>query len=105
MIIDIPKGQWFRFSLRTLFILFTAVAIWLGWNAFLVQRRAEVTNFITNFGSGTKITYGEPIRSWKGIPVIWRLLRVRPIKTIELTGTELCDILTEDDRQTITLEL
>ncbi len=26
-----PKHRWFRFSLRTLFVLITALALWLGW--------------------------------------------------------------------------
>jgi hypothetical protein len=35
------RRRWFRFSLRTFVGVFTAIAVWLGWNAHLVQRRKE----------------------------------------------------------------
>ena len=34
-----PKRRRFRFSLRTMFVAFTVVAIWLGWNLHKVQQR------------------------------------------------------------------
>jgi hypothetical protein len=36
-----PNRRWFRFSLRTFLVAFTAVAVWLGWNVHLVQRRKD----------------------------------------------------------------
>ncbi len=33
------KRRWFRFSLRTLFVVVTVVACWLGWNVHQVQKR------------------------------------------------------------------
>ena len=94
-----PKRRLFRFSLRTFLVLFTAFAIWLGWNVHQVQRRKAVTNYIGSFGAGARITYGEPVRPWKRLPVMWRLMGVRSVRSIELTGYELCDELTDDDRQ------
>jgi hypothetical protein len=42
---DEPKRRWFRFSLRTMFLVCTVVAVWLGWNVHLVrQRRAFIEN-------------------------------------------------------------
>jgi hypothetical protein len=34
-----PKRRWFRFSLRTMFVVVTAASCWLGWNANIVHRR------------------------------------------------------------------
>jgi hypothetical protein len=34
-----PKRRWFRFSLRTLFLLVTVIACWLGWQVHVVQHR------------------------------------------------------------------
>jgi hypothetical protein len=40
-----PSRRWFRFSLRTLFVVFTVVAAWLGRNVWLVgERRAFLEN-------------------------------------------------------------
>jgi hypothetical protein len=36
-----PQRRRFRFSLRTFLLAFTAIALWLGWNAHLVQRRKD----------------------------------------------------------------
>jgi hypothetical protein len=33
------KRRWFRFSLRTMFVAFTLVAVWLGWNVHIVRQR------------------------------------------------------------------
>ena len=39
-----PNRRWLRFSLRTMFVAFTVVAIWLGWNVQIMQqRRAALT--------------------------------------------------------------
>jgi hypothetical protein len=41
---DAPSPQrrrWFRFSLRTFLLVFTAVAVWLGWNVYVVRQRRE----------------------------------------------------------------
>ncbi len=34
--------RWFRFSLRTLFLVITAVSLWLGWNYRIVHERKEI---------------------------------------------------------------
>jgi hypothetical protein len=37
-----PKRRWFRFSLRTLFVVVTVGCIWLAWNVNIVQQRKAV---------------------------------------------------------------
>jgi len=39
---DRPKRRWLRFSLRTMLVMFTVVAVWLGWNARLVHQRQKL---------------------------------------------------------------
>jgi hypothetical protein len=34
-----PNRRWFTFSLRTLFVLVTVLACWLGWNVHIVRQR------------------------------------------------------------------
>jgi hypothetical protein len=36
------KRHWLRFSLRTLFVLVTVIACWLGWQVHVVQHRHAV---------------------------------------------------------------
>ncbi|MEX2113160.1 MAG: hypothetical protein WD845_08240 [Pirellulales bacterium] len=42
--------RWFRFSLRTMFVLVTACALWLGWNHMLVQSRLTARRAIVDEG-------------------------------------------------------
>jgi hypothetical protein len=37
-----PRRRWFRFSLRTLFVVVTAFGIWLGWQLHVVRERAAI---------------------------------------------------------------
>ena len=37
-----PKRRWLRFSLQMMFVAFTAVAAWLGWNVYTVEQRQRV---------------------------------------------------------------
>jgi hypothetical protein len=36
---DPPKRRFLRFNLRTMFVAFTVVAVWLGWNLRIVRER------------------------------------------------------------------
>src|SRR5262245_40780517 len=40
--VAIPDRRRFRFSLRTMFVALTVVAVWLGWNVSLVRQRREL---------------------------------------------------------------
>lgn len=51
----VPKRRWFRFSLRLMFVLWTVVAIWLGWEARIVGKRRA---FLASLKDPTLITTG-----------------------------------------------
>lgn len=86
------KRRRWRFGLRTLFLVVTAVALWLGWNVYQLQKRAGVAKFIlTSSGSSQAITYGPPVRPWKSLPATWRLLGVKLVTYINLSGVKLED--------------
>jgi hypothetical protein len=36
---EVEKRRWIRFNLRTLLILISALALWLGWNVYQIQQR------------------------------------------------------------------
>ena len=36
---EAPKRRWFRFSLRTLFVVVTVCCVWLGWQLHIVRER------------------------------------------------------------------
>ena len=45
-----PKRRWFRFSLRTLFVLVTAFCVWLGWEVNAARRQKEAVEAIVKAG-------------------------------------------------------
>jgi hypothetical protein len=64
------KRRWFQFTLRTLFVVVTAFACWLGWNAQTVHRRARARHGIE--ASGGEFIYS-PLQP------TWRVVFQRPI--------------------------
>jgi hypothetical protein len=69
-----------RFSLRTFLLAFSAVAVWLGWNVFLVDHRKQVLSdlgkkvYVQPLNEGYEIpTDGkgmvELTRAWNGLPM------------------------------------
>jgi hypothetical protein len=44
--VESPGRRWFRFSLRTLFVVVTIVACWLGWNVNIVHQRRAMRSMI-----------------------------------------------------------
>ena len=36
-----PRRRWFRFGLRTMFVVLTVFTLWLGWQAKIVRDRKE----------------------------------------------------------------
>ena len=45
---EAPKRRWFRFSLRSLFLVVTALCLWLGWNVNVVRLRRAVLAQVPN---------------------------------------------------------
>jgi hypothetical protein len=69
-----------RFSLRTLFVVLTIVALaaaWLRWNAIQVQQRREFVAYLQNLDQQP-----DPVTTWvlhwdhdeRRIPLVWRLM-------------------------------
>jgi hypothetical protein len=46
-----PQRRWFRFSLRTLFVVVTVIACWLGWNVQIVRRRTATRAILETLGA------------------------------------------------------
>lgn len=57
--IAIPRYCWFRFSLRTMFVVVTIVACWLGWQLKIVRDRKEMRTWIVAHG-GTIGRFDDP---------------------------------------------
>jgi hypothetical protein len=45
-----PRRRWFRFSLRTLFVLVTLFAVWLAWQLNLIHQRNAMHRWIEAHG-------------------------------------------------------
>ena len=96
---------WSRFSLRTFFILFTVLAVWLAWNVYQVRQRERMEQYVATLGASNRLTknpgpvisYGDPIKPWKSLPIMWRLLGVKSVRSIDLTGVRVA----EDDQEHI----
>jgi hypothetical protein len=50
-----PKRRWFRFSLRTLFVLITACAIFFGWELHWKNQRHEYLKTHKGFNAATRL--------------------------------------------------
>jgi hypothetical protein len=57
-----PRRRWFRFSLRTLFVVVTLLACWLAWNRSLVERRRAFLEKLRSSNEYKLYTY-EDVRS------------------------------------------
>jgi hypothetical protein len=66
--------RWFRFSLRTLFVVVT-VAPWLGWNLYQIHAREQM---LQAGGVGYYAGFG----SFRYMPLRWRLLGARSVYSI-----------------------
>jgi hypothetical protein len=81
MSIDKPSHRRFKFDLRSLFILATLVALWLGWSLYRIHQREVTLQYLIS--RGAIITYGQPIRPWKQLPITWQLFGVKSVQRIE----------------------
>jgi hypothetical protein len=83
-----PKRRRFRFSLRTLFLVFTIACLWLGWNVHKVRQREALIEAI-GLGRGRVSTFDDlrfPIparlRSKETLPFAWSMLGAKSVARI-----------------------
>ena len=96
--IERPKRRWFAFSLRTLFVVLTALAIWFGWNLYLVRQRKETARYLIMQGGVYVFDYAseaQPLRPWKPLPLLFSWLGAEPVARIHLPKSNFSD----EDRQ------
>jgi hypothetical protein len=72
-----PSRRWFRFSLRTLFILVTVVALWLGYYANWMRQRGEARVWLDECAPSP---FAAPFLTYPRLELSWplRLLGERP---------------------------
>jgi hypothetical protein len=88
--------RWFRYSLRTMFVVVTVFALWLGWELkFIRDRKAMQTWLKENGGSVMSVDEGYQIAGhWGGgfvppsIPWWRRMLGDEPIPSVGLPREE-----------------
>jgi hypothetical protein len=51
-----PKRRWFRWSLRTMFVVVTVFGCWLGWEFHFFRERQELRRWMDNGLHGGSIT-------------------------------------------------
>jgi hypothetical protein len=75
-----PKRRWFRFSLRTLFVVVTvgAVLSWLGWNFRAVRQRDDAIWLIES--KGGQVDFVQPGSEKFAAPIIFRLFGDRQVE-------------------------
>jgi hypothetical protein len=92
---DAPKHRRFRFGLRTFFIALTAFAFWLGWNVYQVRQRGRMEQYVATLTSRfeskptSPIFYGPPRQPWKSLPIMWHLLGVKSVQTLNLRDVDI----------------
>jgi hypothetical protein len=74
------RRRWFRFSLRTLFVVVTAVAVWLAYYIHWMDERRDARAWIdAQYVGGSIGFYKEPR---PGLPWMLRILGEKPEKLI-----------------------
>ena len=87
-----PKRRWFRFSLRTLFVLVTAIAVFIGWNLWQVRQRQEYFRLFSVDDENVeglislRVVGEEPKLSF-----VWILLGAKPQEKINLSREKYSD--------------
>jgi hypothetical protein len=80
-----PKRRWFRFSLRTLFVVVTVGCIWLGWQVKVVRDRRAALEY---FSEQERDVWLFPGPSKRSIPAWRRWLGDTSIATITTGGMQ-----------------
>ena len=88
-----PKRRWFRFSLRTLFVVVTmfGVACWLGWNLRVVRQRDDAIWLIES--KGGQVDFAQPGSEQFEVPLVFRLFGGR---SVEWLMAPMLDFTAED---------
>ena len=83
-----PKRRWFRFSLRTMFVVVTVVACWLGWNLHQVRQREKflsLPRIITFEGSMPSSGLGKSsFALTPGVPFAWKVFGAKHVHCMVL---------------------
>lgn len=66
-----PRRRWFRFSLRTLFVLLTVFACWLGWNVHRSQERMRILRQLTLQRAIASINWQDGSKGEKAQALAW----------------------------------
>lgn len=59
-----------RFSLKAILVIFTIVAVWLGWNASIVHQRRAL---LTEIKNGSHYFIDKPLQWGDSIPYAWNV--------------------------------
>jgi hypothetical protein len=81
------KGHRIRFGLRALLIAIAVFGIWLGWNVQHVRKRQAMETYVKHIlgpRNQAGMSYGPPIKPWKSVPIMWRILGARSVQEINL---------------------
>lgn len=94
-----PKRRWFRFSLRTLFVVVALFGCWLGWNLYRVNERDRCLHEIAQRGARILSPaffsrhYGSVRTTTQaGVPVVWKLMGADPLGAIVLPDNQFDDL-------------
>ena len=88
---DVPQRRWFRFSLRTLFVLVTVLCCWLAWESSVVRARKNLLRELKVNPTYTVTTAAEWARRYptgflgqppKAVPFVRRCLGDEAIQEI-----------------------
>ncbi len=90
-----PKRRWFRFSLRTMFVMVTLLAVWLGWQVRWLHRRDKFQSWLKaqeEFAAAHGHEFTTSTAEWFPIPgspprgswLLWMFGR-EEVKTLTLT--------------------
>ena len=84
--------RWFQFSLRTLFVVVTIFAIWLGWGLNWARERERTLDALrATPSSHARTIITEPqqqsavIKPWRRLPLTLRILRSEAVGVIYLS--------------------
>jgi hypothetical protein len=83
-----PRRRWFRYSLRTLFVVMTVVCCWLGWNVHIVrQRQAAWAEVIAERDARDKIWMEKLAAYSDQIGLLYTTIQQGPAKPVTLPLT------------------